>query len=203
MILPSGWSTGDYSRLANSKGWGAGWPNCGGINQFGIAQVVGPVSRQSIQGGVNKRIQTLTQLIISEIERRGYLLVPGWSWGYGCRAISGTGTPSNHSWGLAIDINAPTNPYTSNGQHDIPGWAYDIFRRYGYGLGADYSGKQDWMHAEFMGTPGDADVMTALAIKEFGTDPGKPATPDWFPDGSITRDEWTGIVREAFPVRSA
>lgn len=202
MILPSGLSTTDYSRLANSKGWGSGWPNCGGIDSFGIGQVAGPVSGATIQGGVNKRIQVLTQQLVTATEKGGYLLVKGWCWGQGCRAISGTNTPSNHSWGLAADINAPTNPYTSNGQHDIPNWVFSLWRRFGYGVGADYSGRQDWMHFEFMGTPGDADIMTALAVKEFGTAPAKPVL-DWFPDGSITKDEWTGIVREAFPVRSA
>lgn len=199
MILPSGLSTYDYSRLANSKGWQSGWPNCTGINQFGLAQVIGPRSGQSIQGGVNKRIQPLCQLLINQMEKGGYLLQPGWSWGYGCRAISGTSTPSNHSWGLAMDINAPTNPYTSSGQHDIPNWVYDMFRRFGFGCGADYSGRKDWMHVEAMGTPGDMDIMTALAVKEFGTDGGKPGSDDW--TDTMNKDEWTQIVREAFPVR--
>lgn len=77
-----------------------------------------------------------------------------------------------------MDINAPTNPYTSSGQHDIPDWAFAILRRYGFGLGADYSGKKDWMHAEFQGTPGDADIMTQLAAKEFsGEQPPPPPPP--------------------------
>src|SRR6185312_13933392 len=74
-------------------------------------------------------------------------------------------------------INAPNNSYNSTGQHDIPEWVYDIFRRYGFGCGADYSGSmQDWMHVEFMGTPGDAAIMTAQAVSEFlaGNTPGTP-----------------------------
>lgn len=198
MILPSGWSTTDYSRLANSKGWGSGWPNCGGMAGQ-LVGVAGPRSGATIQGGVHRRIQTLSQLLISESERRGYMLVKGWCWGAGCRAISGTSTPSNHSWGLAMDINAPTNPYTSSGQHDIPDWMFALFRRFGYGVGADYNGRKDWMHFEFMGTPGDADIMTALAVKEFGTDGGKPGSDDWTDTMSLA--EWTGVVREAFPLR--
>src|SRR6478735_9175019 len=179
MILPSGLSTTDYSRLADSKGWGSGWKACGGLATYGVAQVAGPLSGATIAGGVNTRIQKLVQQLLNATEKGGYRLVKGWCWGAECRAISGTSTPSNHSWGLACDINAPNNPYTSSGQHDIP----------------------DWVFFEFMGTPSDADIMTALAVKEFGTDPGKP-TADWFPD-VITRDEWTAVVREAFPVRSA
>lgn len=165
MILPSGASTNDYSRLANSRGWGPGWPACGAINGGAIRQVTATRSGSSIAGGVHANIQQLVQLIIDEIERRGYLLHPGWNWGAECRAISGTNTPSNHSWGLAIDLNAPNNPYTSTGQHDIPDWAYAIWRSYGFGCGADYSGKKDWMHVEFMGTPSDAAAMTGLALR--------------------------------------
>jgi|SRR6478735_5401354 len=201
MILPSGLSTTDYSRLADSKGWGSGWKACGGLATYGVAQVAGPLSGATIAGGVNTRIQKLVQQLLNATEKGGYRLVKGWCWGAECRAISGTSTPSNHSWGLACDINAPNNPYTSSGQHDIPDWVFALWRRYGFGVGADYSGRKDWMHFEFMGTPSDADIMTALAVKEFGTDPGKP-TADWFPD-VITRDEWTAVVREAFPVRSA
>jgi LysM repeat protein len=145
-----------------------------------IRQVKAKRSGAAIAGGVHANIQELVQLIIDEIERRGYLLHPGWNWGAECRAISGTNTPSNHSWGLAIDINAPNNPYTSSGQHDIPDWAFAIWRSYGFGVGADYSGKKDWMHTEFMGTPSDAAAMTALARRNLAggiSPPTIPTTP--------------------------
>ena len=165
MILPSGLSTHDYSRLASAKGWGAGWPSCSGMAGR-LEQIVGPVSGVAIQGGVRSEIQPLVRALVSITEQRGYLLRPGWNWGAGCRAIAGTSTPSNHSWGLAVDLNAPANPYTSSGQHDIPDWVYELWAKYGFGLGADYLGKQDWMHFEFMGTPLDAVLMTKLVVPE-------------------------------------
>lgn len=198
MRLPSGIETTDYSRTAAQKGWSSGWPSCQSAGVFGLGQIVGPKSVALVQGGVNKRIQLLCQLLISETERRGYMLVKGWCWGYSCRAIAGTNRPSNHSWGLAMDINAPTNPYTSSGQHDLPDWFFAMFRRYGFGVGADYSGRKDWMHVEWQGTPGDADIMTQLAAREFGGQP-PPGGDDWTDTMSLA--EWAGVVREAFPLR--
>jgi hypothetical protein len=168
MLLPSGLSTTDYSRLAHAKGWGPGWPSCGAINGGSIRPLRLERSGTSIAGGVHANITELFALIGNEIERQGYRFVPGWCWGAECRAISGSSTPSNHSWGLAVDINAPTNPYTSTTQHDIPNWAFALLRSYGFGLGADYSGKRDYMHAEFMGTPQDAALMTGLARRSLG-----------------------------------
>jgi hypothetical protein len=89
---------------------------------------------------------------------------------------------TGNSWGLAVDINAPNNPYTSSGVHDIPDWAYNLFRSYGFGCGADYSGKKDWMHIEAMGTPSDMAIMTSLARQNLAgggpvvvpPDPSKP-----------------------------
>jgi hypothetical protein len=153
-----------------------------------IVQVKLSRSGTSIAGGVHRGIAELFTLVGNEIERRGYMFHPGWCWGAECRAISGSNTPSNHSWGLAVDINAPNNPYTSSGQHDIPDWAYNLFRSYGFGCGADYSGKKDWMHVEAMGTPSDMAAMTALARRNIGggpvvtpptqPTPGPTPTPD-------------------------
>ncbi len=164
MLLPSGYSTTNYGVRASNKGWGSGWPACGGMAGK-IVKLNMNRSGTSIAGGIHQGIAQLFGLIGNEVERRGYMFHSGWCWGSSCRQIAGTNTPSNHSWGLAVDINAPTNPYTSSGQHDIPDWAFALFRQYGFGVGADYSGKKDWMHVEFMGTPGDAAIMTALAAK--------------------------------------
>jgi hypothetical protein len=182
MILPSGISTTSYGTLANGKGWGAGWRTCTAINSGQMAQFTTARSKTLIAGGIHRNVVQLFGLIANEIERRGYMFHPGWCWGASCRQIAGTNTPSNHSWGLAIDINAPTNPYTSSGQHDIPDWAFALFRQYGFGVGADYNGKKDWMHVEFMGNPSDAAIMTALAVKNIGGGGGGPIivppTPD-------------------------
>lgn len=154
----------DYSRTAAQRGWGAGWP---ADRRRDIVTVT--ADRSGTKLPVHSRISRLVDLIVDEVERRGYALVPGWCWGYANRAITGTKTASNHSWGLAVDVNAPNNPYTTSGNHDIPDWVADLFNRYGFAWGGDYSGaRKDWMHFEFMGTPNDADTMTALAMIELG-----------------------------------
>jgi hypothetical protein len=142
-------------------------------------------------GGVHRNIAELVGLICNEIERRGYRFVPGWCWGASCRAIAGTSRASNHSWGLAIDMNAPNNPYTSSGVHDIPDWAFALFRSYGFGLGADYSGKQDWMHAEFQGNVSDAAIMTGLARKNIG---GGVVTPPPTGDDDMSAAELNTLI---------
>ena len=40
--------------------------------------------------------------------------------------------PSNHSWGLALDINAPTNPQASPLRTDMPAWMPDLWNAYGF-----------------------------------------------------------------------
>jgi hypothetical protein len=120
---------------------------------------------------VNRRIARLVGLLFAETERRGYLLRPGQCWGYACRAIAGTAVASNHSWGLAVDINSLANPYQFPRRTDQPTWMPLLWNRYGFAWGGNYNdngrlGKADSMHYEFMGTPADADQMTALALYE-------------------------------------
>jgi hypothetical protein len=164
MILPSGFSTTDHSQSANARGWGAGWRTCEAINAGRMKPVTLARSGAEIAGRMHA-VATLAEVCLNAIEARGYLLHLGWWWGAECRQIAGTSHASNHSWGLAPDLNAPTNPYTSTGEHDIPDWGYDLLRSYGWGLGAIYNGKKDYMHMEWMGTPSDAVTMLSLAIK--------------------------------------
>lgn len=203
MKLPSGALTTDYSRNADARGWGAGWPSCSAINGGEGRVVTMARSGTVFAGGVHRIIQPLCNILLNSIERDGYLFHPGWCWGGGCRAIAGTSRPSNHSWLLAFDMDAPENPYTTSPDHTIPDWAFDRLRSYGFGLGADYTGgRRDWMHAEFMGTPGDAEIMTRLAVANglagatagIGTAPGKPSAPSTTPtapagDPTSTEDD--------------
>lgn len=64
---------------------------------------------------------------------------------------------SNHSWGLAIDVNATKNPMNRRLVTDLPvGWVRANVARYGLQWGGDYSGRKDAMHFEFVKTPRDA-----------------------------------------------
>lgn len=189
MILPSGASTFDYSITAAARGWNSGWPNCQ------APSTVITVAKSGQKLITHPRIARLATLLFNAMESKGYMMHLGWNWGGECRAIAGTSRPSNHSWNLAFDINAPNNPYTTSGQHDIPDWVYAMFRRYGFGLGADYNGKKDWMHVEFMGTPGDADIMTTAAEREFAGGGGSTPTPPPVKDDSMSAADVEALKR--------
>lgn len=124
---------------------------------------------------VHRDIAELVELLLKETQRRGYKLVRGWCWSYSNRAISGTSSPSNHSWGLAVDLNAPANPYTSHRVTDMPDWMPALWAEYGFAWGGNYSGEQDSMHYEFMGTPADAQGALAAARRELLNDTGNEA----------------------------
>ena len=90
--------------------------------------------------------------------------------GYGAVTLDGWLLTGN-SWGLAVDINSLANPYQFPRRTDQPTWMPLLWNRYGFAWGGNYNdngrlGKADSMHYEFMGTPADADQMTALALFE-------------------------------------
>ena len=150
--------------------------------------------RSQVGVSVHRRIARLVGLLFAETERRGYLLRPGQCWGYACRAIAGTAVASNHSWGLAVDINSLANPYQFPRRTDQPTWMPLLWNRYGFAWGGNYNdngrlGKADSMHYEFMGTPADADQMTALALYEL--------TGEYVPvggSGSSRKDDPVAVI---------
>lgn len=146
---------------AADRGWGPGWPDCqrGRIVPLSVEGV-------SFPGGVRKEVHPLFRALAQEFHDKVEPLVKGWCWGFACRAIGGTTRPSNHSWGLALDFNAPnhpwgaTNTFSSAQQNTIRALA----KKYGMRWGGDYSGKKDDMHFEYMGTPAEA----AALVKKLG-----------------------------------
>ena len=181
--------------MAHSS-WGAGWPNCQTSRINRSFYVDTKWGRVTFPGGVRSELCELISRLVKECSNRGYRFgVAGNAsygcWGYSCRAIAGTSTPSNHSWGIAVDINAPRNPYTSPLKTDMPSWMPDLWNAYGFRWGGDYQGRKDAMHYEFMGSVQDAATKTALArSKNLGVGstppPAFPAFP--FPAG-----HWMGI----------
>jgi D-alanyl-D-alanine carboxypeptidase len=181
----------DDGRRADARGWGPGWPDCDRTSwvPLSILSLKGRMIRLpahrlradrgrlvfeeevDFPGSVRGEIRELVSLLLQVSERRAYInLQPGWCWGGGCRAIkrpdgSFTDTPSNHSWGLALDINAPENVFGAD-THTIPGDMGRLWNRYGFRWGGDYPGAKDWMHFEFMGTPREARSMTEKARDE-------------------------------------
>jgi D-alanyl-D-alanine carboxypeptidase/Putative peptidoglycan binding domain len=163
----------DY-RLPSLKGWGTGWPTCGGVGSFGTAVVT--ANRSGARFSVNKRIAILFDLLIDRMEARGYLCKPDQCGAFNCRPVAGTSVSSLHAWALAGDLNWADNPYTSTGRFAMPLWVpREVFNPHGFAWGGDYTGsKKDYMHIEFMGTPEQADEMTHKAL---GAAPVAPTPP--------------------------
>jgi hypothetical protein len=179
------------SRRADDRGWGPGWPNCdtskwvelevlspaGKVVRFPAHKVHSKNGKLEFEeevtfgGSVREEIREHVSLLLQASERRGFInLQPGWCWGGACRAIKRsdgtlTSTPSNHSWGLALDINAPENPFGGS-SHTIERPMADLWNDYGFRWGGDYSTTKDWMHMEFMGSREDAKEMAEKARKE-------------------------------------
>lgn len=157
----------DYRRTAAQRGWGSGWPSCSGAQgDLVTIEANEPNGKVTARVTVRKRLARLVNLLLDESERRGYDLHADQCGGYNCRPIGGTRTPSNHSWGVAVDLNWRLNPMRRPKTTNIPGWMVAMFKRHGFAWGGDYSGTPDTMHFEFMGTPSQADEMTALALRE-------------------------------------
>jgi hypothetical protein len=164
---------------AQSRGWGPGWPNCQGSKIVSLT-----VSGTKFPSGVRAEILELVSRLVQETKNRGYRFGnandPSYGcWGYNCRPIGGTNSPSNHSWGLAVDINAPSNPNKEPPiVTDMPPWMPDLWTQYGFRWGGTYS-RPDSMHYEFMGTPQDAINQTTRAranrLGENQTSPPKPS----------------------------
>lgn len=171
---------------AQDRGWGPGWPNCQ------RSRIVTIVRADGLRLPVRAELVDLTTLLLDLTELSGYDVLPGQTWGFACRAISGTSVPSNHSWGLADDLNAPSNPYASAAWHarnargtrpfglaivcDIPQAVVEMWEAHGYRWGGRYRTKPDPMHFEFMGSPADAAAHTRR-LREFLGAAGSPAPP--------------------------
>ncbi|MCW2545369.1 MAG: hypothetical protein JWM40_2921 [Frankiales bacterium] len=128
-------------------------------------------------GGIKVRchraIAPLVKYLLNETVRRGYPLAGGTpdDWAYANRCIRGTGpgtskpcVPSNHSWGLALDLNSTSNPMTEDGRvhTNMPQWMVDLWKAWGFTWGGGYShSRKDPMHYEFLGTPADAKRLCA------------------------------------------
>lgn len=169
-----------------SPGWGPGWP----------AGATGPVATvvcgaSGLRLPVRVEIAPLVAGLVAELETaRGEPFRPDWSWGYANRPIAGTSSPSNHSRGTAVDLDAPTNPYLSAGEHrrahplrkeiagrllrtTMPAGVVGIADRWGFGWGGLYASKPDPMHFELALTP----LGAAARIADLRALDGRPV-PD-------------------------
>ena len=160
---------------AEDRGWGPGWPDCQYTRWVTITLSNG--QRLVVHGAISILVKGLCERTM----QLGYNLVPGWCWGAACRSIRGSTRPSNHSWALAVDLNAPTNPMGSTLKTDMPDWMPELWAKYGFRWGGTYQSRPDAMHYEFMGTPQDAHRLTNQMLADFaggGTPDPEPGDDD-------------------------
>jgi len=121
-------------------------------------------------GGVtvscHRGIARLVERALIETAATGYVLKQIQTGAFACRAQRGSTVASNHSWGLAIDLNWLENEFSYNPRFTITPAVVAIWKRYGFAWGGDWSRRKDTMHVEFLGTPADAAARVArLTVK--------------------------------------
>jgi hypothetical protein len=148
----------------SKQGWGSGWPNC---QPSKMKTVTGKdqTSGQSFDIKVTVRAE-IAEMVVALLEATDklYDLNQHDTGAYNCRPISGTNTASNHSWGLAIDLNWDDNPFTATFTSTIPPAVVAMWVACGWGWGGFYKGgKTDTMHFEYLGAPSDVAADTKKA----------------------------------------
>lgn len=156
--------------MAHSS-FGPAWPNCDRAGR-----IVTLTRADGLRLAIHRDLADLVAILMDLTEASGYDIRPGQTWGYACRPIAGTRTPSNHSQGTAVDINAPTNPRRARGlamRTDMPPWMRRLWKDNGFRWGGDFSWP-DPMHYEFTGTVDDARRRVAN-LRAFLAAAGRPA----------------------------
>lgn len=143
-------------------------------------------------------VRALFEGFLDEISRRGYRVYGVSGYSFRCTAANGgwscpagdVGDLSNHAWGLAIDMNAGTNPIRSYAgvdgrtacltpiQTDLPRWVIQTAEKwglywggYGWNSGCQTTSTQrtvvsrDPPHFEFRGTPGQAAAIASFNLR--------------------------------------
>lgn len=172
--------------------FGTGWPT-------GNPNIVTLVRADGLRLPIHRELKDMYAILMDLTEMMGYDILPGQTWGYANRPISGTDEPSNHSWGTADDKNAPSNPYASADWHrrnargtkpfglqlvcDIPENVIRLWEAHGFRWGGRYTTKPDPMHFEFMGTVDQARAYTRKLKLYLSSGQPVPTQP---PDEEIT-----------------
>lgn len=145
---------------ANERGWGPGYPHC----QTGKMVTIHPTGRAlTVRAEAATVFDYLVRRYDAEVED---INAQADDWGFACRPIRGTAnTPSNHSWGLAVDLNAAKHPqgspHTFTNTQLLNGHLI-VAETHFFRWGQDYADADriDGMHWEFMGTPTDCAGLT-------------------------------------------
>lgn len=161
----------------SAQGWGSGWPNC-------QASKMKTITAQDQTTGENYDIKVtvraeIAQLVADLLEATDklYDLDQHDTGAYNCRPIAGTSRASNHSWGLAIDLNWDDNPQGAWTHSVIPPKVVAMWIDCGFGWGGFYKGTPDLMHFEYLGTPKSVAANAKKAAKYNGTAPAPAPAP--------------------------
>jgi hypothetical protein len=135
----------------------------------------------SFGGGVHRAVEP----IFREALRRILPGLPGglhagWCWGYAHRPKRGGTDLSFHAYGLALDINAPDNPFVATGRpyrHTMPANTAELVRPLGLEWGGVWSKPKDYMHIEFHGSPDEAVALLATLLDKPAPAKPKPGVP--------------------------
>lgn len=148
--------------IANQVKLGWGNPDSVGFEKANIVSM--PLKKEKIR--VNKEMTVIFSNFISDLVALG-VVIEGKildDWGYANRNIRGATSKSYHSWGLAIDLNATSNPMGVNKTSFPVDATRALCRKYKLRWGYDYSGRKDAMHFEFLGSVADARALTAKIL---------------------------------------
>ncbi len=107
----------------------------------------------------HKSLASSIQAAYKEMKAKGFRAFSNGC--YNWRKMTGSSTyMSNHSFGIAIDINPSYNPYTKASTsstwqsapscYKIQGEIVAIWKKYGFYWGGDYNGLKDYMHFEYI-----------------------------------------------------
>lgn len=177
---------------AADRGWGhPGSPGTATATTYRRDHIV-TIAVGGIRLHVRREVAPLFAGFITEITKRGYdLSGRADDWAYICRPIRGYEDEwnatrllrylSNHSWGLAIDLNAVDHPLGQRGT-GVPDWVVDEAHRWGLSWGGDYIGRPDEMHFECLLTPAQVEQL----VENLTTH--RPPLPTQ-PEDDLMRDE--------------
>jgi hypothetical protein len=147
---------GVHNNRAQANGWGTGWPSCENRTAWGEKQKIVEVSAAGVRVSVRRELRELVSILLTATtQMHRYQLKPHETGGYNCRNIDGTQTASNHSWGLAVDLNWNDNPWQKKFKSNLPVAVIPMWWRCGFFWGGWYSDKPDTMHFEYVFTPQD------------------------------------------------
>lgn len=163
------------------RGWGNPGRQHGDsqAREYGRRHIVPLVLSDGSVFQVRREVEPFFRGFLEEILRRGYRIKGDVldDWGWYVRPIAGTDTLSNHSWGLAVDVNAMTNPQGRVLRTDMPAFVPEAAKRWGLIWGGNYRNRPDAMHFEWVRSRDDALRFTADLKALFQAASDRPALP--------------------------